>query len=458
LPIQEAVDTKIDWIFSEKQTQALDLLDVSDEVLYGGAKGGGKSVLGCRWLYLQCKNLITQFNLIPQKYPLAVAFMGRKRAKDFRETTLETWKKFIPSNLYDFKEHLGEIVIEGCVKIIVGGLDSEEAIKKFNSAEYAYIFIDQAEELTRDDYGMLKGTLRLKIDNKQFPYKMLLTANPSDCFLRDDFVHSKNGKQYLQALPVDNPFLATGYIENLTDAFKHRAELLEAYLHGNWDVLEGSENKVIKSHWIRDAVDRELNYNPTTKVTVADIGAGGDDTVIYDMLGYEITKTDISGEKDTMKTAGRIIIHFNDYNSDMIVVDKCGLGLGVYDRVRELLGDKKHLVMGINSAERPTLETEEVKFLNQRAQMWWYVGDLFSQCLTTIPNDNLLIQELQAPNYEIVSSSGKIKIEAKDEIKSRIGRSTDRADTYVMGCWAQQYVNARKNFNRTRTRHPQGRV
>ena len=453
-----AITSQVDWIFSEKQTKALDILENDNELLFGGAKGGGKSVVGCRWLYIQCIALIKQFNLKPQKHPLPVAFMGRKRAKDFRETTLETWKKFIPDNLYDLKEHLDEIIIGRAVKIVIGGLDSEEAVKKFNSAEYGFIFIDQAEELTRDDYGMLKATLRLKINNKQFPYKILLTANPADCFLRDDFLRSKNNKRYLQALPTDNPFLATGYIDNLIDAFKHRPELLEAYLHGNWDVLEGQENKVIKSQWIRDAVDRELRFNPETKVTVADIGAGGDDTVIYDMEGYKIKKQDISGEKDTMKTAGRIIIHFNDFKSDMIVVDKCGLGLGVYDRIRELLDDKKHLVFGIHSAEKPTKVTDEVKFLNQRAQMWWETGDLFGSCLTTIPNDDILIQELQSPIYEIMSSTGKIKIEPKEDIKARLGHSTDRADTYVMGCWAQQFVVQKTRFDKLRTKHPSGAV
>ncbi len=35
-----------------KQTQAIDFLEdnVTNEVEYGGAAGGGKSVLGCYWL------------------------------------------------------------------------------------------------------------------------------------------------------------------------------------------------------------------------------------------------------------------------------------------------------------------------------------------------------------------------------------------------------------------------
>jgi len=455
---QRVENLSFEWVFSIKQTQALDILDDNSlellELCYGGAKGGGKSVFLCRWLYLQIDALYKQFKFYfdKLKHPLPVAFMGRKQAKDFRDTTLETWKKFIPHHLYQLKEHDGEIIINN-VKIVFGGLDSQESIKKFNSAEYAIIAIDQAEEINRDDYGMLKGTMRLKIDGHEIPKKLLLTANPADCFLRDDFVYNQNkllSKKYLQALPSDNPFLSKDYIDNLKDAFKHRPELLEAYLNGDWSVLEGQETKVIRSLWVRDAVNRELRFNPAVKVTVSDIGAGGDDTVIYDMEGYKIIKTDISGEKDTMKTAGRILIHFNEFKSDLIIVDKCGLGLGVYDRLRELLGERRHLVLGINSAEKPTREEKEVQFANQRDEMWWHAGVLFSDCLTTIPNDEVLIQELCAPTYEIITSGGKIKVEQKKDIKTRIGRSTNRADTYIMGLFGQQFAEVKKNFHRTR--------
>jgi len=438
---------------------ALETLDDPDidELLYGGAKGGGKSVLACRWCYRQARKIIDQFNLKPRKYPIPVGFMGRKKAKHFKDTTLETWKKFIPVDLYRIKEQSQEIIIDETVKIDYGGLDAEGVIEKFNSAEYAFIFIDQSEETTRDDYGMLKGTLRLKINNQDLPYKMLFTANPGECYLKSEFITQQHPrKKFIQALPGDNPFLAANYIDNLKEAFKHRPDLLEAYLYGSWDALEDSHT-VIKALWVRDSVNRILRFNPEGRITVADIGAGGDDTVIYNMEGYQIKSQDISGEKDTMKTAGRIVINANTFKSDLIVIDKIGLGQGVYDRMREVLGEKrKHMVYGLQSAEKPKTEQKAVQFINVRVEMWWYVSQLFADGLTSIPHDEVLIQDLCTPTYEIVSSSGKIKVEPKDDIKARLGRSTNRGDAYVMGCYAQQFVEKRKHF--TRTRHPKGRV
>lgn len=217
-------------------------------------------------------------------------------------------------------------------------------------------------------------------------------------------------------------------------------------------------NSVIQPLYVKDAVDRELRFNPTGRITVCDVGAEGDDsTVIYNMEGYKIVSQDISNEKDTMKTAGKIIIHKNQFRSDLIVIDKCGLGKGVYDRVREVLGaPQNHIVYGLDSAETPKTENKEVQFLNVRAEMWWYVGELFRDCLTSIPIDEELKQDLKTPTYEVIDSSGKIKIEAKKDIKARLGRSPDKGDTYVMGCYAQQFVEKRRNFKQVH--HPVGRV
>ena len=443
----------LNWLFSEKQTIAFDTLEdpTVDELLYGGAKGGGKSVLGCRWLYNQCQKVIQEFDLKPQKYPIPIAFMGRKKGKHFKDTTLETWKKFIHHSLYELKEHDQEIIIDGALKIDYGGLDSQEAIEKFNSAEYAFIFIDQAEETLRDDYGMLKGTLRLKIKGHDLPYKMLLTANPAECYLKQDFITTKSvNKRFIQALPGDNPFLAKTYVDNLKEAFKHRPELLEAYLYGSWDSLEGS-NTLIKDLWIRDSVDRELRFNPETRITVCDVGADGDDdTVIYDMEGYEIKNQNISGEKDTMKTAFNIVTQAHKFYSTMITIDTCGLGKGVYDRVKQILGpDTKLSVYALNSAEAPKNEQKAIQFLNVRAEMWWFTAELFANCLTTLPRDEVLIGDLGCATY-FEATKGRLQIESKKDIKVRLNRSPDRGDAYVMGCYSQQFAKAKKAFHRTK--------
>ena len=109
-----------------KQTIAWDALAREDikEVLYGGAKGGGKSVFGCLWCYGKALEIIKMCEIAPRKHPIPIGFMGRKRGVDFTNTTLETWKRFIPDTMYEIKGKPAEIVIADRVKILTGGLDN----------------------------------------------------------------------------------------------------------------------------------------------------------------------------------------------------------------------------------------------------------------------------------------------------------------------------------------------
>ncbi len=297
-----------DWDFFPKQTEAMDVLDRPSvtELMYGGAKGGGKSVFGVRWMYLEKIKLINQFKLKPTKYPLPLGWMGRKEAVAFNNTTFETWKAFIDPDFYRIREQAKEIIIRETVKICYGGFDRSEDTKKFNSAEYCRFFIDQAEEISQDEIGVLRGSMRRKIKDTVVPVKGLLTANPAQCWLKDEFITAPpaNGSLvFVQALPSDNPKLPPSYFHQLETAWKHRPELLRAYLYGDWDAMEGAD-QVIKDIWIREAGLRTLHTTDVRHVITCDPARFGDDeTVIYRLRNSDIIEEKIYGQKDTHFTA-----------------------------------------------------------------------------------------------------------------------------------------------------------
>jgi hypothetical protein len=430
--------------FSEKQSIAFDILNdpKTRAVLYGGAKGGGKTVFGCFWTFLKCVDIIKRFNLTPQQYPISVGYMGRKRAVDFNDTTLETWKRFIPADLYTIRAHEKEIIIQDTVKISYGGFDSEENIAKFNSAEFGFYFIDQAEEVSQDDIGTLRGTLRLTIDGQELHYVGLLTANPADCWLIDEFVPPQDDRyKYIQALPSDNPYLPAEYVENLTQAFKHRPELIQAYVYGRWDVLADGD-LVIKSKWINDSIDNNIYVEGDPVVISCDPARFGDDeTVIYALKGGKVIDEMIYGQKSTMETAGRCIVMKNKHDADIIVVDSTGIGSGVVDRLKEL----NQSVFDINFARSASNVEKEAKYLNMRAEMYFEAADLMAEGKVCIPNDLALKQQLGHIKYK-TASKGRRQIESKKDVKKRMsGKSPDRADALIMGLWALQLIPKRQH-------------
>ena len=68
----------VHWIMSDKQCEALQILKSpeTDELLFGGAKSGGKSILGCRWAYIQAANIINKVKLKPSNILFVVVFIA----------------------------------------------------------------------------------------------------------------------------------------------------------------------------------------------------------------------------------------------------------------------------------------------------------------------------------------------------------------------------------------------
>jgi len=67
--------------------------------------------------------------------------------------------------------------------------------------------------------------------------------------------------------------------------------------------------------------------------------------------------------------------------------------------------------------------------LRLRDELWWRGRDEFERGVISIPNDPLLMGDLNAPRYEEVG--GKIKIETKKEMKARGLDSPNRADSLI---------------------------
>lgn len=67
---------------------------------------------------------------------------------------------------------------------------------------------------------------------------------------------------------------------------------------------------------------------------------------------------------------------------------------------------------------------------NCRSAAWWNVREMLQLDELDLPPDDELTGELVAPKWK-VQSGGKIQVESKDDIKKRIGRSTNYADTVI---------------------------
>ena len=425
----QVADTKkkiltLDFPLSARQRLAMEAQE--QFLLYGGAKGGGKSWWACVWVLCQA-----------MRYPGNKLFFFRRRSVDFTNTTLETWKKCIPSNLYKINEQKKKIFVKYCNSVIdYGGLDDPQLIQSLNSAEFGGGCVDQAEEIEKDSFGMLRGTLRHKLPDGTFPtFQVRLTANPAQCWLKDEFITmAKDGFRFIPALPTDNPFLPPSYVGNLREAFQHRPALLAAYLEGSWDDLSGHDI-CIQSSWIEKAKCKIPRDGVLKRIIVNDPARFGDDeNVIYVMeetpnAAYVVEEI-ILEHKSLMDTAGRLSALRKRVQANLIAVDSIGIGAGIVDALHDL--DEN--VLSINSSSKPANEAIHEKYYNLRSQMWMEAGVKFADGKVALNADNVLHSQLGCVKFKY--QQGRLLCESKDDIKKRLQRSPDRADAFVMGLYA----------------------
>lgn len=187
---------------------------------------------------------------------------------------------------------------------------------------------------------------------------------------------------------------------------------------------ESSVDGLIPLAWIRAAQERTLEAKGPNELGV-DVGAGGDKNVVCHRKGpvFRIIRRDT--ESDTMVSCGNLIYDLKTTKATVAKVDKIGIGKGMVDRAKE----KKKPIIGINVAQSAR---EPESFINLRAEGYWGLRERFEQGLIDIEeNDEDLAAQLVEIKYRR-TSSGKVQIESKEEMKKRLGHSPDDADATML--------------------------
>jgi len=416
------MDITIDYIPTERQKLAHSL--PNKYKLYGGAVGGGKSY----WL---CAEAIYH----ALQYPGNRIMMCRHHLSNFRNSTLVTLLKLLPSQL--IKRHntqLGEIELLNGSMILYMGLGSPEEKQKLGSMELAVICIDEASEVDLESFLMACNRIERWVlpSGKRPEYFMLLASNPADNWLKEYFINDqKEDFVFIKSLPTDNPHLSKNYIKDLIKIYPK--EWVEKYLEGDWDCLTG-DNKVIESEWVNAAIDREIviaNY----PIISCDPAAGMDESIVMYGDGNRCIHIDANRQPDTMITCGRFTRLYNKHNCKNSIIETDGLGIGFYDQIRHM-GVR---IQKFQSGSGAVGDAGKKKFYNLKAQAWFHARQLFEDGLVSIPNDPLLIRQLKAITYDVRDAGGKLIIQKKKEYKSRTGHSPDRADALVMMLWLARH-------------------
>ncbi len=198
-----------------------------------------------------------------------------------------------------------------------------------------------------------------------------------------------------------------------------------------------ASNAVIPLAWIEAARTRDA-YTDNREWAGLDVARfGSDDTALLEGTGNAPEKVTIVHGHSTMETAGLGIRYLNDRRGTL-AVDVVGVGGGVVDRIREQRPPGTLVSVNVGEASENDL------YANLRAELWWLARQSFDPAgddlisLTRMDEMSYarLRSELTAPTYRM-TSSGKVQIESKEEMKARGLPSPDLADAFCLGLWAR---------------------
>ena len=233
----------------------------------------------------------------------------------------------------------------------------------------------------------------------------------------------------------DNPYLVgTGY-ESTLQAMPEplRSQMLRG------DFLAGVEDdpwQVIPTGWV-DAAQARWTERPPAGAEMDALGVdpsrgGRDDTVLTPRYGLDYICQQIvvagSASPDGPAVAAQVVAHARD--GAVILIDVIGVGASVYDHLRGMSVQ----VVPIDSREASNASDRSgaLVFANRRSELWWRMREALDPAYGSrlaLPPCPKLRGDLCAPLWS--HGVNGIQVEPKEMTIKRVGRSPDRGDSCI---------------------------
>jgi phage terminase large subunit len=269
----------------------------------------------------------------------------------------------------------------------------------------------------------------------------ILAGNPTRA---TGFFHATHTKlrhiwKSIKVACFESSRVSTSYIEE-ERAFGENSNRWRIRVLGEFP--EGDDDTLIARSLIEGAVERKVTAarNDPTFWGLDVARFGSDASALAKRKGaVMLEKVKKWRGLDTMALCGQIVNAWNETpereRPEAIFVDVIGLGAGVVDRLAEL----NLPAVGINVSESPSFSLTQAMRL--RDELWCLCRDWFKTLKVSIPDDPETIEELAQPRVAF-TSSGKTKVESKDEMRSRGVGSPDGGDAFVLTFARQGAIGA----------------
>lgn len=198
------------------------------------------------------------------------------------------------------------------------------------------------------------------------------------------------------------------------------------------------EFTLLDPEWIETAT-RKDGYEPPVEpldqdeeYMIIDVGAGGDESVVTRRHGPTVIDLQTNSTAESEVLTNWIIGLIYKYEPSMVLIDPLGVGWGIAGNLESRCPQARIIPVNVTmEADDPT------RFYKLRDQLWWQLREQFEKRMISIPNDQLLIDELMAIRLDrkMWEEKGLTKIESKRDMFKRGVESPNRGDTLAMSTY-----------------------
>lgn len=459
-----------------KQIQALyALFDLEHtEILYGGGKGGGKSILGATFCVLSC--------FLYQEIDIMVL---RDTSKNLKESVIKSIfevLKLLEVGTDEYSYNATELKFTFKKTSSTIFTKSLEKSKQYNYEDLrgipcTFAWCDEAATIPNkaiEELNTIVGRKNKRVNKLELPEKMrelypniageknseiipkiLYTSNPGKNYIYQIYKKPKEGQIFIQALPTDNYYLyktnekderevdenGNPIPTTILDKYLNLTGILrKLYLLGEWE-FDTQEGQLIPNNKI-DEMFVELIEKPKPNFVTCDPAFSGKDTAQI-LLWHDLTVTEtISYYKST---AAEITAKLKELQAEygildsQIVIDSTG------NQIYESFSHVSSKFIASGKSTDPS-----IKYQNLRNQCYFKLSELIvKEKIKVNTSDYELKMRINEELSHIIRDTSKDKtaIYPKEWIKSKIGYSPDIADCLMIRMVTEVQPLLNSNFN-----------
>lgn len=222
----------------------------------------------------------------------------------------------------------------------------------------------------------------------------------------------------------DVPFVSRDFIKQIASTYGEGSNAYRVRVLGEFSVAE--DDTMISAELVDASMVRDVAWDDNPPLVYGlDVARFGDDaSVLVKRRGNIVTEIKMWRGLDLMQLTGAVVNEANLDRPAEICVDSIGLGAGVADRLREVGQPARDVNVAESAAMNPSAD-------RLRDDLWLQMRDWLAQRACKLPQDPDLRMDLVSPRFTF-TSSGKVKLESKAELKKRLRRSPDRADALAL--------------------------